>query len=288
MDMKPIEQRADLKAEEFIAEYVRKNRPVILKNGAPYWRERWTPIWLKERFGNREVVAETDEKYLHEKAKKRIPLADLVDMVLSGSRELRLFSMSFLSQVPELLNEFQEHNQFESYLPGADSAQRVFWILPNGNTTVLHHDTFFDNLNVQIYGRKQFILMPPSAYKSLYVHLFSESPLDPREISPEYPRFVGADLWEGIVEPGDMIFVPQFWWHFVISIGICINVNSWVKATTGSVKEVTSQMPLAPRYFYRAYRQDLTKRLIDKNVRTAHRVATFLGVGAAGESTGRS
>jgi hypothetical protein len=61
----------------------------------------------------------------------------------------------------------------------------------------------------------------------------------------------------------------------VISIGICINVNSWVKATTGAVKEVISQMPLAPRYLYRIYHKDFTRHLISRNIRAAHRV-TFL------------
>jgi hypothetical protein len=280
--MKSIEQRSDMKAEEFVEEYLRKNKPVVLKDAAPNWRERWTPKWLKERFGTREIVVETGEKFVNDKSKKTMPLAELVDVVLSDSLEFRVRSMSFLSQVPELQNEFQEHNQFESYLRGADSPKRAFWITPNGNATLLHHDTFYDNLNVQIFGRKQFILMPPSSYKSLYVHLLSESPLDPRQVShDEFPRFAGVDLSEAVVEPGDVIFIPQFWWHFVISIGICINVNSWVKATAGAVKEVTSQMPLAPRYFYRIYHKDVTSRLISRNIRAAQRVSSFLRRGEA-------
>jgi ribosomal protein L16 Arg81 hydroxylase len=276
--MKPIEQRSDLQAEEFVEEYLRKNKPVVLKGAAPYWRERWTPQGLKEQFGTRKIVVETGETFVHDKTQKTMPLAELVDFVLRDSLEFRVRSMSFLSQVPELQNEFQEHSQFESYLRGVGGPKRAFWIVPNGNATLLHHDTFFDNLNVQIFGRKQFILMPPSSYKSLYVHLFSESPLDPRQVSrDEFPRFAGVDLSEAVVEPGDVIFIPQFWWHFVASLGICINVNSWVKATTGAVKEVTAQMPLAPRYFYRVYRQDSTSRLIERNVRAVQRISSFFG-----------
>src|SRR4051794_22214781 len=47
--MKQIDQRSDLKAEEFVEEYLRQNKPVVLRNAAPYWRERWTPQWLKQR-----------------------------------------------------------------------------------------------------------------------------------------------------------------------------------------------------------------------------------------------
>jgi ribosomal protein L16 Arg81 hydroxylase len=285
--MKPVEQRSEMKAKEFVEEYLRKNKPVVLKDAAPYWRERWTPKWLKEQFGTREIVVETGEKFVQDKTQKTMTLAELVDIVLSNSLEFRVRSMSFLSQVPELQNEFQAQNQFESYLRGVDSPKRAFWITPNGNSTLLHHDTFFDNLNVQIFGRKQFILMPPSSYKSLYVHLFSESPLDPRQVPhDEFPQFDGVDLSEVVVEPGDVIFIPQFWWHFVTSIGTCINVNSWAKATTGAVKEVTSQMPLTPRYFYRIYHKDATSHLINKNIRAAHRVASFFRMGR--EARGRA
>ena len=277
--MKPVEQRSDLKPEEFVEEYLRKNKPVVLKNAASYWRERWTPQWLKERFGTRKVVVETDEVFVHDKTQKTILLAELVDIVLSDSQEFRLRSMSFLSQVPELLQEFEEHSDFERlYLRGVGGPKRAFWITPNGNATLLHHDTFFDNLNVQVFGRKRFIMMPPSSYKSLYVHLFSESPLDPRQVPRDkFPRFTGVDLAEAVVESGDIMFVPQFWWHFVISEGICINVNSWIRTTPQAVRAVTSQIPLAPRYFYRIYHKDLTRQLISRNIRAAHRVSSFFG-----------
>jgi ribosomal protein L16 Arg81 hydroxylase len=280
--MKQIDQRSDLQAEEFVEEYLRQNKPVLLKNAAPYWRERWTPQWLKQRFGDRELVVETGEEFVENRTKKTMTLAELIDSVLGESQKFRARNMKFLSQVPELQNEWQEHNQSESYLRGEGSPTRAFWIVPNGNNTAFHHDHFYDNMNVQIFGRKQFILTPPSSYKSVYPHMFSESLVDPRKVSHDkFPRFAGADLSEAWVEPGDVIFIPQFWWHFVVSLGLCINVNSWVKAPVRAVKEVTSQMPLVPRYFYQVYYKDSVHKMIARNVKAVHFISTLLGGGKA-------
>jgi Cupin-like domain len=280
--MKQIEQRSDLQADEFVEEYLRKNKPVVLRNAAPYWRERWTPQGLKERFGDREIVAETSEEFVEERSRKTMTLAELMDSILSDSLEFRVRHMKFLSQVPELQNEWEEHNQSESYLRGAVSPKRAFWVVPNGNHTALHHDHFYDNMNVQIFGRKHFILTPPSSYKAVYPYLFSESRVDPRQVSHDkFPRFAGVELSEAWVEPGDVIFIPQFWWHFVASVGACINVNSWVKAPMGAVKEVTSQMPLVPRWFYQVYYNDSFHQMISRNIMKVHRITSRFGSGKA-------
>src|SRR3954451_21605652 len=98
--MKQIDQRSDLKAEEFVEEYLRQNKPVVLRNAAPYWRERWTPQWLKQRFGDREIVAETSEEFVEERSRKTMTLAELMDSILGDSLEFRVRNMKFLSQVP--------------------------------------------------------------------------------------------------------------------------------------------------------------------------------------------
>ena len=134
----------------------------------------------------------------------------------------------------------------------------MFWISPRNNTTLLHHDTFFDNLNVQVYGRKRFVLLPPSAYRSVYTHYFTESPILP--LSPDlkaYPRFARVSaIQEAVLAPGEVLFIPQFWWHHVTALELSININTWVKTRPQEVKAATAALPFVPRWIFRAIHDD--------------------------------
>jgi hypothetical protein len=36
-----------------------------------------------------------------------------------------------------------------------------------------------------------------------------------------------ARCFEAIIEPGDVLFIPAFWWHHVTSIDVAISINYW-------------------------------------------------------------
>jgi len=42
---------------------------------------------------------------------------------------------------------------------------------------------------------------------------------------------VFTELQEAYVvtlKPGDVLFVPHHWWHYVENIGVAVSVNSWI------------------------------------------------------------
>ena len=42
-----------------------------------------------------------------------------------------------------------------------------------------------------------------------------------------YPRFVDAFYQECILEPGDCLFIPKGWWHYVQSLSVSASVSFW-------------------------------------------------------------
>lgn len=265
-----IERRRGLTPEEFRREYVQANKPVVLEGIADYWKERWTPELFKAQYGDQVVFCETNELFTHEKKRLKLELSKVVDSAVSGSLEYRIRSGAFLSKIPGLQQEFEEHKEFRSFLP-PNELKHQFWLAPAGNVTLLHHDTFYENLNVQVYGRKHFVMLPPKDFKRMYYHFFAESPIDPRHPDlSKFPKYAGAQPVETVLEPGDTLYIPQFWWHFVTALDLTVNINTWAKADRSSAHAITASFPLMPKIVYRVLQNQKFEYLIDSNVKRVY------------------
>ena len=36
-------------------------------------------------------------------------------------------------------------------------------------------------------------------------------------------------LWQVTLAPGDVLFVPKKWWHYVQSLDTSISINTWIE-----------------------------------------------------------
>ena len=123
-------------------------------------------------------------------------------------------------------------------LPTPGGEPRI-WI-SNATQTATHYDGSH-NVACVVAGARRFTLFPPEQIANLYVGPVDRTPagqpvsmVDP--LAPDldrYPRFAAA--WEharqGVLEPGDAIFIPSLWWHHVQGLGeLNILVNYWYRA----------------------------------------------------------
>ncbi|HTQ10975.1 MAG TPA: cupin-like domain-containing protein [Fimbriimonadaceae bacterium] len=274
-----IDYRSDLSPAAFRQEYVEANKPVILKGAVPEWRNRWTPDLLKEKFGDRLILAERDELYQNQKTRMHIRVDELIDTILSGSLKFRVRASpaAFLAQCPELQADLDRHEFKSRYFPEKVKTLSNFWISPTTNTSVMHHDTFFENLNAMIFGRKNFIFIPPAMTHRIYPHFMNESPVNPLAPDMEkFPKFAGVELQQGTIEAGDILYIPQFWWHFTTALEPCINLNIWTKASRSSVRRVTRTMPLSSRLTYTVLYNDKLYDWFMQNMRSIHKAYSGL------------
>jgi Cupin-like domain len=106
------------------------------------------------------------------------------------------------------------------------------WFGPGNNYSPLHYDPV-DNLLTQIRGRKQVILCPPQEIAHLYP--FPLSYVGSRisrvnVVSPDltqFPAWAHADRTLLELGPGEMLFIPVYWWHSVWGIDQNISINYW-------------------------------------------------------------
>jgi hypothetical protein len=226
----PIERRPAIDRDTLEREYLARNRPVVFATGGAAWGARWAPEALADRYGHCQVeVEETATVYVGERALVMRPLAAMVEALRTGDTTLRWKGLEFLARVPGMRDDLAETPPpHRAHLPrGAGALRDTLWIAPRATMSSLHHDGDYDNLNLQISGRKLFLLVPPPRHEALHAYGSAESPVNP--FVPDlarFPRFAGADPVEATLDPGEVLLVPKYWWHCVYAVEPSVNLST--------------------------------------------------------------
>lgn len=142
-----------------------------------------------------------------------------------------------------------------------DSVKINIWLGPAGTTSPLHTDPHH-NILTQVFGYKYIRLYAPT--EKVYpkskpkpnpksenekpgdeegdvgvgVDMSNTSQVDvglwingesceTEVISDEFPHFKDAKYIEGILGPGEALFIPRGWWHYIESLSVSCSVSFW-------------------------------------------------------------
>lgn len=250
---KQIERVEGLTPERFYRDYVARRQPVILGNLAASWPAvaRWTPDYFQRSFPGLRVGVEVwgnDDgindplHFMQHLSYAETTLGNYVERLQHSqrpSREYYLAQFPMLRALPQLQDDIQSLEPYmvqPRLLP--ERVRRKlqfpasFWFGPAGSVSTLHFDPA-DNLFVQIYGKKRFILISPDQSPGVYYpherfKSINFSPLDVER--PDFDRFPAAQGLEPLqceMVPGDVLHIPMGWWHYVRATEISISLNFW-------------------------------------------------------------
>jgi hypothetical protein len=231
-----VERRSRLSRDEFMERYVWPARPVVVTDLADDWpaRSKWTPRYLKERFGDVEVEVQaernSDKRYEANKLRlrQRVRLGDFVDRVLAGSptNDYYLTANNEALKDSRLAALLDDVGTLPAYCDRSSlRALSSLWFGPAGTITPLHHDTIM-LMHTQIVGRKRWRFISPLDTPRVYNHVgvFSEVDLEQPDLI-RHPAIAEVKVAEAVVEPGETIFLPLSWWHQVASLDMCISFS---------------------------------------------------------------
>jgi hypothetical protein len=108
-----------------------------------------------------------------------------------------------------------------------------FWVSPPNFITLAHSDPFHDNLLAQIRGVKRLLLWDPSQAPLLYLNKFGDANhgrSQPDLRKPDfdrYPLLKQSHALEVCLHPGDVLYLPEAWVHYVYTDSLSISVNYW-------------------------------------------------------------
>lgn len=222
--------------KKFLRDYYFENRPGIFRDAVYDWPAmQWTPGSLKQAIGSSEVEVQAgrmrDKKYEENRDQFRhlMPFDQFIDSVLSigKSNDLYMTANNIVKSQDTMSKIFPDiGNIGDGYLDLNDMDKKCFvWIGPAGTLTPLHHD-LTNNLFVQLYGRKRFIMIPAYEASLVYNERHVYSNVDAFEPDDKkFPLYKNATILDFDLQPGEVLFIPLGWWHAVESLDTSISLS---------------------------------------------------------------
>jgi hypothetical protein len=230
-----LERRANLPPEEFFERYYFPNRPVVLQGLVNHWPalERWRPEQLSKRFGEVEVEImsgrELDPQHdiMPDHLRTRVRLGAFLHQLLTAgpSNDAYLTARNLALQRTELRGMLDDVGPIPGYMRAPEPEDVRLWVGPAGTISAMHHD-LNAHLFCQLHGRKHFKLVPVFEIAALYNRRAVWSAVDAARPDLErYPAYREADILEVVIEPGELLFLPIGWWHWVHALDVSVSAT---------------------------------------------------------------
>lgn len=166
-----------------------------------------------------------------------------------------------------LVKELVPRAPAPSLLPMGASFQMVFWMGNQGNNFGLHSDLFSEQFLVQNQGVKEIFLLLPEDASLVAPFSFLQSPLfyKSEQRTVTNLKMPGGLVQRAILNPGDVLYIPPWWWHEVCTVSPGPSLSTTFRFHTEDDERFNSVM----RAFFRFHENSKNRsELLAKHVRS--------------------
>lgn len=220
MYLEQVPRVKNISKEDFIKNYVKPQKPVIIENLIADWpaAEKWHLDYIKEVAGNKEVPIfdgrPISSEFKFNQPHKKMKMADYIDLLKKGPTSCRIFLYNLLKEVPSLQKDFEYPDiglKFLRQLP-------MLFFGGENSKVFMHYDIDFANIfHFHFHGHKQCILFDPSQTRYLYKvphALISREDIDFE--NPDLEKWPALKMAKGYVanlQHGEALYMPEGYWH---------------------------------------------------------------------------
>lgn len=222
--------------DDFVSQYISKNRPVIITDAMHDWvpKQKWSFEYFRETHSDAVVgIQDGRESDPHYEQNQRflrteVRFGDFLNRIdaTESSNDFYMTAGNMGSHRQALHKLFEDAAEIDIRGEYFDfPAEGSLWIGPRGTVTPLHFD-MINNFFCQIIGRKRVRLVPSWSLPWVYneYHVYSEVDAANPDIGL-YPEFEKATVFDFIVEPGEVLFIPLGWWHHLESLDPTVSIT---------------------------------------------------------------
>lgn len=220
----PTIERADSPSyRQFKRRFLRPSVPAILTGCVERWPayRRWDVATIGRAIGEREIApVKMDRGNFHIDltqgvAVESMPYDAYVDAIADTDEPEYYLRLALEGEFADLL---ADDYTVPEYCRGRVMLKKNLWVGATGACSDLHYD-MTHNVVAQIRGRRRVVLFAPDDTPNLYpypVRTLSWHHSQVRVEDPDharFPRYRDARQHEVFIEAGDLLFIPQGWWH---------------------------------------------------------------------------
>lgn len=239
--------------DDFVLKYVSARRPVLITGEMSSWpaSRRWDWHYFQRLLGDHEVdvfdhwFEPTSRMRLAEFITKSIGAAD-PDPALSYVRWFARHLPGAGNWADDAFRALKDDWRHPEFLPATGYVvpfaagqrtlntvsdafpYRALFLSAAGAATTMHMDPWMSSaLLCQVTGTKRFSLYEPALHQEILTAV--ESGRDRREIAEMTPTI------EDMLNPGEILFIPDGWWHHVTTLTASISLTwNFVHVTAAS------------------------------------------------------
>lgn len=189
----------------------------------------WSFDYFKKNYGDKDILIIDNKGVVDPNAPQEaqsMKLSQYLDELQEGS--LKYLKLSNLAQKELSLQEDLDIAQLRSLKEPFSFGETFYSFIGGENTITPLHNEFPTTVYMQIVGKKKWTIFPPK--DDIFLDVTTErrtyffSSFAPGKNDKKHPLSKYAQKYEVILEPGDVLIIPPFYWHYVENITKSIGV----------------------------------------------------------------
>ncbi|KAM6424304.1 bifunctional peptidase and arginyl-hydroxylase JMJD5 isoform 4-T4 [Liasis olivaceus] len=209
--------------------------PLVLEDVVDHWPclRKWSVDYIQQLAGNRTVPVELGARYTDQDwSQNLMTVGEFISQYIKEENPSGYLAQHQLfDQIPELK---QDIGIPDYCCLGKDDEEEITinaWFGPAGTISPLHQDPQ-QNFLVQVMGRKYIRLYSPDQSEKLYPYeshlLHNTSQVDVEDPNlVKFPKFKAAAFQDCVLSPGQVLFIPANYWHYVRALDTSFSVSFW-------------------------------------------------------------
>ena len=235
MQLEQIDRVSTITKEEFLKNYFKPQKPVIIEKFIEDWPayKKWNLDYMAEVAGDITVPLYDDRPVRHDEgfnqAHAEMKMRDYVELLKKEPTRYRIFLWNILKEVPELQKDFS----FPDFGIRLMKGLPMLFFGGENSYTFMHYDIDLANIfHFHFHGKKRCILFDQK--QNPYLYKIPHSLIVREDIdfsNPDYEKWPALKKAKGFVgelEHGHVLYMPEGYWHHMhyLTPGISMSLRA--------------------------------------------------------------